>query len=164
MGTLPDDLELRKLSAAGKTDQEIADDYGVTSQAVAYRLNRLGVFRKGPRTAVLQSMPWDLSCHPRKRELTRQRTFLGLRYFVMKRLGQDVSENAERDLRYFMHHVINGEVLTLHPERGFVYVPRATEDGSLVVRWPADRELTDVLRAIYELRPDETGESVAETA
>lgn len=136
MAELPSDYELLKLVAANWTTQQIADRYGVTRQGVEYRLHNLNIRKKGPKSLITSILPWDITNHPKKRSLTNQAPFRGLRYFLQKRKGERLSNRAELDLRAFLNHVRDGKVLALDDSRGFVMVPREPRDGNLVVRWP----------------------------
>lgn len=151
----PDDLELRKLALAGASQAELAERYGVTQQAISKRLVALGIVRRGTATPVLRSMPWDLAGHPDKRRILNGRPFNGLRYFVAKRLGDELSERAEADRQTFIRKVNNGLVLTLDEAKGFVYVPRTETDGDLVIRWPEGRD--DSLKILFRLHLADEG-------
>lgn len=135
---LPDNAELLKLEEAGLTHQEIAERYGVTRQAVTWRFNDMGEFKRGKLQDVTEAMPWALSDHPAKKALWKQAAFLGLRAFLRERLGMDVSDRSRQALKAFLNRVENGEVLTVE-DRGACYVARDRDlDGDLAIRWPAD--------------------------
>jgi len=140
---LPDNLTLLKHDAAGMTEGEIAAKYGVSQQAVAWRLNGLGVFKKGRKAPVMALLPWDLSARPDKRKLSNQNGFAGLRSFLRRKFGEELSTRAQVDLRAFLGHIEAGEVLKLDEQRGFIYVPRSDADGNLVIRWPEGQERPD---------------------
>ncbi|WP_406305792.1 hypothetical protein OHA61_30805 [Streptomyces sp. NBC_00885] len=137
---LPDNLTLLKLEAAGKTHDQIAEEYKVTRQAVTYRFNQLERYKKGPKALLLSILPWDISERPDKKRLSNQVGFEGLRNFLKKRTGQDLSPRGQESLRAFLGHMEAGEVLTLDEELGFVYVERVSDDGNLVIRWPEGEE------------------------
>lgn len=136
---LPDNLQLLKHEEQGMTHQEIADLYRVTRQAVTYRFNAMGEYKRGNLSGVSESLPWDFSAYPPelKRKIWSQDTFLGLRTYVRLQLGETVSRRAQLSLRAFLNRVRSGDVLAVDMERGAHYVPRdVVRDGSLVVRWP----------------------------
>ncbi|MEU4492609.1 hypothetical protein AB0F96_03855 [Streptomyces sp. NPDC023998] len=140
---LPDNLTLLKHNAAGMTEPEMAKLYGVSQQAVAWRLNGLGVYKKGRKAPVMSLLPWDISAHPDKKRLSNQNSFAGLRSFLRKKFGEELSDRAEIDLRAFLRHLEAGEVLTFDEGQGFIYVPRSSEDGNLAIRWPEGHEKPD---------------------
>lgn len=137
MAALPEsDLELQQLLSAGLTGVEIARSYHVTPEAVYKRFDKMGIKHKGPESPVTAVLPWDIANHPEKRRLTNQAPFRGLRYYLMRRMGQSLSERAEADLKAFLNRVRNGDVLELAEGAGFRYVSRQPSDGRLVIRWP----------------------------
>lgn len=138
MAPLPSDFELHKKVSAGWTTQQIADFYGSTRQGVEYRLHKMDVRKKGPKSPVTSLIPWNLVEHPEKRSLTSQAPFRGLRYFLQKRMGETLTERAAKDLNAFLYRVSNGYVLALVDGTGFTYVPRRASDMGLVIRWPED--------------------------
>ncbi|MEU3278182.1 hypothetical protein [Streptomyces antibioticus] len=137
MAALPEsDLEIYQLLASGRSVLDIAKMFGVSESAVYQRLWKMGIRKNGPKSPIGNSLPWDIVNHPDKAKLINQAPFRGLRYFLQKKLGEQLSARAERDLRAFLGHVRAGEVLALQAD-GFVWVPRTSSDGDLVVRWPA---------------------------
>ncbi|MGW0087839.1 hypothetical protein ACWDWS_02290 [Streptomyces sp. NPDC003328] len=159
MAALPSDFELQKLLSAGRTEVEIANMYGVTQQAVSYRMQNMQIARKGPKAPVTSALPWNLASHPDKRRLVNQAPFRGLRYFLQKRMGESLSERAELDLRAFLNRVRDGHVLALIAGDGFKYVPREPQDLDLVIRWPDDipRNEKTALFVDTETTGDNTG-------
>jgi len=151
--TLPDHLELAKLTAAGMTQEEIAARYGVSQSAVSAKLTRNNRYAKGAQSPVSSALPWNIANHPEKRRITNQAAFRGLRYLVRQRMGDTLTERAFKDLRNFLDHVREGEVLALGVD-GFEYVPRRETDGELVIRWP-EGVPRDRVKEAYLRRPTE---------
>ncbi|MGW6597899.1 hypothetical protein [Streptomyces sp. NPDC055036] len=135
--SLPDNLELLKLEAAGLSRAEIAKKFKVTHQAVSYRLGKIGEHKRiSGVSKAISLLPWDLSQRDNKKKLAGQASFAGLRTLLRARLGEDVSDRAREDLRAFLNHVSTGKVLTLDDRLGFIYIPREEFDGNMVIRWP----------------------------
>lgn len=135
---LPSDAELLKLDAAGLTHREIGDQYGVSRQAVTLRFNNMGEYAQAARRDVSAVLPWDLTQHPASSTLKNSEAYMGLRAFVRQRLGVETSPRAQLSLKTFLNHLRAGEILDLDPVRGVVWVSRKPQDGTLVIRWPAD--------------------------
>lgn len=136
---LPTDVELLKLEAAGFSHQAIADQYGVSRQAVTKRFNLMDKYARQAFKDVTNVLPWDVANYHDKDELKNSEAFTGLRAYVRQRMGGEVSPRSELALRTFWNHLESGEVLTLDPVQGVCWVRREPErDGSLVIRWPED--------------------------
>ncbi|MEU5577793.1 hypothetical protein ABZ791_10675 [Streptomyces huasconensis] len=133
-----EDIELLKLEALGLSYVEIAKQYGVSRQAVQKRFGLMGVYVRAAHRSVTEILPWDLSDHPAKDKIKRSESFMGLRAFIRKRVGAEVSDRSELALRTFMNHVRADEVLHLDPVTGPVWVRRNSKDGTMVIRWPED--------------------------
>lgn len=129
-------MEIHKLLSAGWDQERIGERFGVDQSAVSHRLGRMGIRLKGPQSKTTAALPWNLADHPDKRRLVNQAPFRGLRYFLRKRDGQELTERAEKDLKAFLNRIQEGQVLALLDGAGFAYVPREDGDGDLVVRWP----------------------------
>ncbi|MFF8367863.1 hypothetical protein ACF05W_03410 [Streptomyces lydicus] len=154
---LPDNVGLLKLEEAGLTHAEIAEQYNVTRQAVTWRFNNMGEYKRGPLGDVTAKLPWDLANHPAKAKLRNQQPFLGLRAFLRERLGVEVSARSQLALRAFLNRVEKGEVLAVDDVLGAHYVKRdPVRDGSLVIRWPAGVEKDDRV-SLFELSAAQTG-------
>ncbi|MFJ3634642.1 hypothetical protein [Streptomyces sp. NPDC090112] len=148
---LPDNVQLLMLQEAGKSHQEIADEYRTTRQAVTWRFNEMEKYSRGPLKQVTESIPWDISDRDLKRKVWKQEPYMGLRAYVQTRLGAEVGPRAELALKAFRNRIARGEVLALDPVRGVHYVPRDPSDGNLVIRWPADVPRDDDRAALFEL-------------
>lgn len=159
VGTLPDNLELLTLDAAGKSHQEIADKFGVTRQAVQKRFSAMGLHIKGPKGRLAASLPWDIAGREDKRRLKNSTPFHGLRAFLRVRFGEQLTARSQVALSHFESHLKAGEVLALFDGEGFVYVPRRAADGDLVVRWPKGATRTPAQDALFAL-PDEVRRSL----
>ncbi|MFD8018933.1 hypothetical protein ACFV6G_00690 [Streptomyces lavendulae] len=157
---LPDNVQLLMLQEAGKTHQEIADEYHTTRQAVTWRFNEMEKYSRGPLRQVTESIPWDISDRDLKRKVWKQEPYMGLRAFVQSRLGAEVGRRAELALKAFRNRVSRGEVLALDAERGVHYVSREPADGNLVIRWPADMPQDDEQVKLFELEaPEESSQA-----
>lgn len=139
MAKLPSDIALLKLKAAGFKHWEIAEQYGVSRQAVTYRFNAMKIYMREKDSEVTEALPWDFSSFSEsvKRKLWSDEAMLGLRSYVRQQLGAELSERGEEAMRAFLGHVARGEVLAVNEEVGSLYVPRdELKDEGLVVRWP----------------------------
>ncbi|MDH6705394.1 hypothetical protein P3T27_002104 [Kitasatospora sp. MAA19] len=144
MASLPGDAELSRLYVLGFTNQEIADRYEVTHQAVHFRLKKIGIMREPiiNKANSLIAMAWKVQAT--REPGSHHQTFpaQSLKAWIRLRLGDDqlsdrqriTAENFEKRLRR------EGAVLDYDPNSGFSYVPRRPEDGRLALRWPASAE------------------------
>lgn len=160
MTKLPGNTEVIKLYRSGLSDKEIAEAYDVTIQAVNKRLVALGIQRhpaKHAATAIINAA-WPAEEYGRNKytSLSRgQRLFA----FLRKRLGDEalgprqdrMAINFEREARE------RGAVLHLDPgsDQPWVWLPRDSGDGDMVIRWPLGREKpTGKLREALDLPPE----------
>lgn len=147
---LPDNATLLMEEAAGLSHTDIAAKYGVTRQAVHKRFAAMGEYRRKQYTSVAELLPWDFAGNPISRKLRQQSGFLGLRAYIRKRLGQELSPRSEEAMRRFLAHIADGKVLELDDVQGARYVERDPErDESLIIRWPEGvpkDERTDLFR------------------
>ncbi|MER5883100.1 GcrA family cell cycle regulator [Streptomyces sp. NPDC001941] len=136
---LPGDTELAKLWEAGLSHAEIARQFGVSRQAVNKRFNRMGVTPRAGQLTVTDILPWDLASFPQKGMLRQQEPYIGLRAFVRKRIGENLSARSELARKSFVAQIGKGLVLDIDPSVGAHYVKRDPKrDGTLVIRWPED--------------------------
>lgn len=150
---LPDNLTLNKLLMQNLTPAQIAARYGVTPEAVTYRMrNHLGIHTYAERSPALSQMPWDLAALPDRAALMLVGPFRGLRRLVTHRLD---GQKPDLYLRAFLNAVERGNVLALVGGR-WAYVPRCEADGDLVVRWPEGAPAPTEIQKRLFARPTDT--------
>ncbi|MFE5542786.1 hypothetical protein ACFQ71_03100 [Streptomyces sp. NPDC056534] len=146
MAKLPDDETLRQYFRDGLSDQEIAEMWGCSYQAVNLRFTKMGIERKPYRNiaAAILEAAWPAAEFSRSR--FRFNRVRDLTTYMRRRLGDDslTPRQLQRADRFKAYLERNGEVLSLDwdgpEENPWVFVPRTPSDGRLVVRWPAGRE------------------------
>ncbi|MFF3416835.1 hypothetical protein ACFYW9_19360 [Streptomyces sp. NPDC002698] len=147
MSKLPDNDKLRKLFREGRSDVEIAAEYGVTYQAVNKRLAAMGLERRpwaNAATAILEA-GWPSTRESRRKAYTDLQRGRQLYAFMRWRLGDPglsaaQTRLAENLVKYERAHDV---VISLDPEAEtpWSWVPREASDKNLVIRWPAGREV-----------------------
>lgn len=127
---LPDAHVLRDLHLVMKmTYEQIAKEYGVSKQAVQFKLSSVGYAPQGrDRYKVI---PWDLSP-----EHTKQRRAQLLRAHMRDMDGEEVSGKLGTELPGFRRR-LRDKVLDYRPSEGLVFVDREPRDNGLVLRWPS---------------------------
>ncbi|MET8702722.1 hypothetical protein ABZW10_28250 [Kitasatospora sp. NPDC004723] len=142
---LPSDSELSERFIKGKTDSEIAAEFGTTRQAVSYQRNKLG-FQVRPfvtRANDIISRVWKVQVLPDSQPGSHHQTSLSqsLRVWLRLQLGDPSLSARQRqaainfETRLREQHV----VLVYDPDGGFDLVPREPTDGDSVIRWPDQR-------------------------
>ncbi|MFJ8041196.1 hypothetical protein ACIRBX_11890 [Kitasatospora sp. NPDC096147] len=144
MARLPSDAELKKLFVLGRSNQEIADQYGVTLQAVAKRLAEQNYYRRPLAAAVVNdilSEAWSILTVDNGPSHHSSSPAQSLKVWMRRRLGDaSLSERQAHTADLFEKRLrTRGLVLDYSRERGFEWVPRLPTDGHLAIRWPADR-------------------------
>ncbi|MEU8948768.1 hypothetical protein [Streptomyces sp. NPDC048489] len=147
MTKLPENSVILDLYKAGLSDAEIGDMYGATSAAVNYRLNLLGIERKPQSnlaTAILEAA-WP-SAETVRTKFTNRTKARRLFAFMRWRLGDETLTAQQLDAaQRFMAYIVQYEVVLdldgTQEGNPWVWLPRLPEDGRLVIRWPADREM-----------------------
>ncbi|MER5441140.1 hypothetical protein [Streptomyces sp. NPDC002790] len=151
MAKLPVDGVLRKLAQLGQTDQQIAEQYDVTPQAVNKRLVRMGL-RKKPLASTVQEQVkdvWDMAPQKENRAPYDNRQFQALKYLLRRNMGDTLSDHQERVIKRLLDRIErDGVVLVYDREQrdGWVFEPRTSADGRNVARYPAGVEPTAEFR------------------
>lgn len=164
---LPTDAVLVKLFHLGVPDKKIADDYGVTVQAVNKRMVKLGLHRKPVSRQVNEYLAhrWKVRTTTDRDSHHMRYSAKMLRVWLRRQLGdQTLSVNQlkkadewERRLRR------DGVVLCYDPDTvdGWYYRHRHKKDGRLVIDWPEDLPFPDErFRKALELPQESAKESV----
>ncbi|MGK5496379.1 hypothetical protein [Streptomyces sp. URMC 125] len=157
MAVLPGNAELAKLFNQGLSDQQIANRYGTTRQAVNLRLQNMGL-RRTPEMIVKVNdlVPWNVKS-VRDEEGPGHHTAYPLetlKLYLRRRLGDpDMSKRQLADARRFLKRLRKHPALILDYDRsrstGFFWRERTPEDCALILAWPAhvpkDRPHMDLL-------------------
>ncbi|MEU3825216.1 hypothetical protein AB0F36_07805 [Streptomyces sp. NPDC029080] len=150
MAKLPSDAELTKMFVLNQlTDQEIADKYDVTRQAVQSRWRKLGLER---RPVVNQANSLIGNIWKIRSDHHTLSPIMYLRVWIRLNLGdKTLSTRQTRDAMNFERRVrTNRVVLAYDPEsdQGWSWESRTPRDDLLVVRLPdsGERPSEDVLR------------------
>jgi hypothetical protein len=118
--TLPEADVLARMVSAGLTHRQIAEQFGVTRQAVGKRLGAPAGDTAYGRYS--QHMPWP------EVSTAHQRTYVyrSLQGLVKRQLGLPATPEDERSLDTFLSELNSRQVLVGYDrERGWVLVPRA---------------------------------------
>lgn len=140
---LPPAETLKKFFQQGRTDKEIAEEYGVTQAAVnKHRLRLVGSVRPiARRVNEGLSVRWRVVTGEDSRDQGAGQ-IRDLRAFLRRQLGDDtLSPEQLAKAREFERRIRkNNVVVEYHPEETspWSYRPRRPKDGQLVVDWPAD--------------------------
>ncbi|MFE7752126.1 hypothetical protein [Streptomyces sp. NPDC057428] len=144
MAKLPSDAVLKKLYDLGVTDKELAEQYGVTVQAVNKRFHKLGLPRRPTivrRVNEALGQRWDLN-HSKGRHHHAKYAGKALKAFLRRQLGDDELGPTERHRaqQWEARMQAGHEVLCYDPdtEDGWYYRARRPEDGRMVIDWPED--------------------------
>ncbi|MFF1908634.1 hypothetical protein [Kitasatospora sp. NPDC058218] len=143
MAQLPSDAEMSKLFALGVSDRDIADKYGVTTQAVSWRWKKLGLQRNAiiDEVSELVGSVWSVVSHPGAGSHHKTSKAQSLRYYLRVRLGD--KELSDRNLAtaasFEKTMRRRGHVLDYSREDGFFFVPRTPDDEDFIIRWPRDK-------------------------
>ncbi|MFB8199404.1 hypothetical protein [Kitasatospora purpeofusca] len=141
---LPSDSELSEMFIKGRTDTEIAKEFGTTRQAVSYKRSRLGynVRPFSTRANDLISRVWKVQVLPDKAPGSHNQTgpMQALRVWLRLQLGDPSLSEKQRRAASGFEDRLRRELVVLAYDRqsvkGFYYLPREPGDGQLVIRWP----------------------------
>ncbi|MER6912250.1 hypothetical protein ABT354_11300 [Streptomyces sp. NPDC000594] len=165
MAKLPSDAELVKLFHLGADDKALAEEYGVTVQAVNKRFVNLGL-RKKPaalRANELVRSIWDVKTSREGPSHHNAYTVKALKVYLRSRLGDTgLSQTQQREAEWLIGRLVrDNTVVTYDPENGWQYAPREPADGRMIVRWPAGKELPkeDLRQALTLPEPPEASSS-----
>ncbi|GAA0671451.1 hypothetical protein GCM10009535_58970 [Streptomyces thermocarboxydovorans] len=159
------DAILIKLFHMGLSDKEMAEQYGISVQAVSKRRVLLGLRRKPVVREVNAYLAhrWKIKNTQGPNSHHKKHSAKALRVWLRRQLGDKtlkpdqlkMAEQWERGLRH------RNVVLCYDPdtEAGWYYRPRTKEDGRLVIDWPQDLEFPDErFRKALELPDEPTNE------
>lgn len=149
MTKLPSNPELQKLYRNGFSDEEIAEMFDVSRQAVTLRLNNMGIFRapfRARMTAILEAA-WPVA-ETRRAEFIHLNRARDLCAFLRRQLGDTGLSKTQLGAAARFERLIreSDAVLDLQPEAEdgpWVLVPRLPSDGNMVIRWPDGRDLPE---------------------
>ncbi|MFJ9771806.1 hypothetical protein ACIRVF_11215 [Kitasatospora sp. NPDC101157] len=143
MAKLPPDATLSKLYALGRTDRQIAEEYGVTVQAVNKRLTGMGLARRPVvnEVSALLKQVWTIQSHAGPGSHHDRSPAQSLKLWLRLKLrDQDMSERQRSTALAFERRLKReGAVLSYAPDEGWSFVPRVAADENLAIRWPSDR-------------------------
>jgi hypothetical protein len=143
------DAILVKLFHLGKTDREIADQYGVTVQAVSKRRVKLDLIRKPVSRQVNEWLAtrWQVFSPQEGTGHHNRYSAKALRVWLRRRLGDDTLSAKQIDMadRWERRLRREGTVLCYDPttEEGWYYRFRTKADNRLVIDWPRDLPFPD---------------------
>lgn len=119
---LPDPDVLRAMLEGGKTQREIADEFGVTKQAVSFHVRRRNLRPAPPRYDAY--IPWKI-----KFEHQNSHKYHMLQAYARQQEGLDLKPGAERQLAAFIRKLDElGAVVDYTEDHGFYLVPRRPAD------------------------------------
>ncbi|GGW89383.1 hypothetical protein [Streptomyces noursei] len=143
MTSLPSNSELKKLHLQGFSDEEIAERYQVTRQAVNKRMVSMDIRRKPTIATKANSLiPWDVKTvqygggtHHTAYPLE------GLKLYLRKLMGDEsLTSRQQADAGRFERRLLKNPHLVLDynrdTEKGFFWRDRCPEDADLIVAWP----------------------------
>ncbi|MER6380785.1 hypothetical protein ABT274_12485 [Streptomyces sp. NPDC001127] len=156
MTKLPSDAELAKMFHLGVSDAALAEQYGVTVQAVNKRFVNMGL-RKKPiavRVNELVKSIWDVKTSRSGPSHHNAYVLKNLKVYMRVQLGDTVGTTQQREADWLIGRLSrDNTVIDYDPmtEDGWLYVPRESADGRLIIRWPAAKDLPqdeDLRRAL----------------
>ncbi|MFI6682578.1 hypothetical protein [Streptomyces sp. NPDC050485] len=161
---LPSDAELAKMFHLGVSDALLAEQYGVTVQAVNKRFVNMGLRKKPTAVRVneLVKSIWDVKTSRSGPSHHNAYVLKNLKVYMRVQLGDTVSQTQQREADWLIGRLLrDNTVIDYAPETedGWLYVPREPSDGRRIIRWPAGKELPGgELQKAMEFPPDESAE------
>ena len=145
---LPPDSELTSMFHMGLTNQEIADYFKVSRQAVSKRLVRLGLVRRpySDRANKIIGRAWKIKNTKTKTSHHCKIEIKYLRWLLRRNLGDQLNDDQNGRLDRWIQRIKEQNIIlcydpnTLH---GFYYRERQLEDGDLAMDWPRDVPLPE---------------------
>lgn len=152
----PSPSEIDQLKIAGLNQSEIAEQYGVTRQAVSFTRTKYSV-RMTPREKVLKEFPWTVSTLQTQQAPYRLMRDHG---WYIAGLGHDMPEERLKRLRSWYRKLKQGNlVLEFDPslppipgvanKGGFAYRTRTPADGDLLIKVNDHTRLTEQGKMIW---------------
>jgi len=136
------DALLEKYFHLGWSNRRIAEEYGISVQAVSKRLTGMGLYRKPISRQVNEwlAIRWDIRAPKEGYGHHNSHAAQSLRYWLCMRLGDnDLSERQKRKAhKWVLGLQERNEVLCYDPDtpKGWYYRPRTAQDGQRVIDWP----------------------------
>lgn len=143
ISALPD-ARLVKLFHTGWSDRQIAEEYGISVQAVSKRRVKMGLVRKRIARQVSDSLAerWDILTPARGKAHYSEHSARMLKIYLRLRMGDTaLSEQQKTMAKAWVQELIDrDQVLCYDPdlEEGWYYRPRTPQDERRVIDWPAD--------------------------
>ncbi|MFD5308301.1 hypothetical protein [Streptomyces ardesiacus] len=157
------DAELISRFHAGEKDREIAEDYGITPQAVEKRRRKLGLKRNRVYDTVNEGLRtrWDIKSATNSGGHMRKYAIATLKEWMRLRMGDKElsAESIHRAKAWAKERSIKEDVLYYDPDapEPWLYRDRRPEDGRLAIDWPADLKFpsTKFRQSLEIPRPEE---------
>lgn len=153
---------IEDLKAKGLSQSEIAEQFGVTRQAVSWHKKTYGG-KLTPRESILMNFPWEVS-----KEQSQASPYKRLRDHgeFMATKGKGMSEDKLKRLRSFYKKLRDENIVveydpTLPPEPGvsrkggFAFRKRRPEDGDSLIRKNEYTNITEEGQVIWRFPPVE---------
>lgn len=142
--SLPNDTKLTELFSRGLKNLEIAEQYGVTRQAVSKRRRLMGLSAHGlalREAAELLRQVWDIKPMDGAGKHTGLHQYVYLRALLRLRLGDQIHPDDMQNIRGWVPRLrAQNVVVTYSRDEGFFFTPRIDSDDSYIIRWPGNRE------------------------
>lgn len=123
---LPDPSEIRKMLERGRTQREIADEYGVSKQAVSFHVRRLDLKPPPPRYDAY--IPWRI-----KMEHANSHKYHMLQAYARRQEGLQLSSTAAKQLDGFLRKLDRlNAVVDYNDVDGFYLTPRRDADEGYI--------------------------------
>ena len=123
---LPDPEIIRKMLERGKTQREIADEFGVTKQAVSFHVRRRNLTPAPPRYDAY--IPWRI-----KFDHQNSHKYHMLQAHARRQMGLELAPSVERQLDSFLRKLDRlNAVVDYTDEDGFYFTPRRPEDDGII--------------------------------
>ncbi|MFF7588608.1 hypothetical protein ACFZCK_14090 [Kitasatospora purpeofusca] len=149
---------IKKLKDHGFNQQNIADHYGVTRQAVSKMSGTYGISWETKRTQALKMFPCKV-----KTAQQRCAPFMRLRDFMVGVFApEELSEEGKKRVEWFTRKLAEENVIVvfdpsippmpgISPAGGWDYRPREASDGDLIIRENEHTEITPLNRPLLTL-------------
>jgi hypothetical protein len=120
----PNEEVVRLVVQDGRTLQSIADEYGASRQAVSNCLRGAGHGAPNAIQPYKDWIPWRVRVIHNNDKIVRR-----LRRYARMQMGEHFRPGEEANLRKWVERMRDlGVVVDYHPDTGFVYVPRRSDE------------------------------------
>lgn len=129
----PDEEVIRLVVDEGRTLQSIADEFGASRQAVSNRLREAGVGAPKAIQPYKDWIPWRVRVAHNNDKIVRK-----LRRYARVQMGESFRPGEVANLSRWIGQMRSlGVVIDYHPEVGFMYVPRRSDEpADAIIRPP----------------------------